>query len=185
MQRQLKYIELKSGYADNGPAWIGYVDFSKSGKTVYFNGRALKGNGHGLCSDMETREVYWISGIKKNGQDRHWAGYGKIMIDRQVVNDYLGIIESKILDPKKYEIVELVTTDKMKFADIENSKLDERNDKNNYKDLINLTIPELISVIIKLKAKEAATNSNNGVKYYTVKRLEAEQLLGELQRQDS
>jgi hypothetical protein len=28
-----------------GPAW---VEFSKSGKTIYFNGRALKGNGHNV-----------------------------------------------------------------------------------------------------------------------------------------
>jgi len=185
MQQQLKYIELKSGYSDNGPAWIGNVEFSKSGKTVYFNGRALKGNGHGLCSDIETHEVYWISGIKKNGQDRHWAGHGKIMIDRQVINDYLDIVDRKTLDFKKYEVVDLMTTDKMKFTDIENSNLDERNDKNNYKDLIDLSIPELTNVIIKLKAKEELTNSNNGVKYYTNKRLEAERLLSELQRQNS
>lgn len=35
---------------------------------MYFNGRALKGNGHGACSDIETHEVYWISGIKKMGK---------------------------------------------------------------------------------------------------------------------
>jgi len=50
------------------------VEFSKSGKTLYFNGHALKGNGHGVCYDIKTREIYWISGLKKNGQDRHWAG---------------------------------------------------------------------------------------------------------------
>ena len=33
----LKYIELKSGYADDGPAWIGNVKESKSGETIYFN----------------------------------------------------------------------------------------------------------------------------------------------------
>jgi hypothetical protein len=35
----LKYIELKSGHSDNGPAWIGYVTPSKTGRTLYFNGR--------------------------------------------------------------------------------------------------------------------------------------------------
>jgi hypothetical protein len=71
LKSELKYIELKTGYTSNGPAWIGKVEVSKSGKTVYFNGHALKGNGHGACSDIETHAVYWISGIKKNGQDRH------------------------------------------------------------------------------------------------------------------
>ena len=65
MESQIKYIELKTGFADNGPAWIGKVEFSKSGKTIYFNGPAFKGNGHGVSSDLETGEIYWISGVKK------------------------------------------------------------------------------------------------------------------------
>ena len=48
MRTEIKYIELKTGYADNGPAWIGKVEFSKSGKTMYFNNHAFKGNGHGV-----------------------------------------------------------------------------------------------------------------------------------------
>jgi len=180
MQRQLKYVELKSGYTDNGPAWIGYVEFSKSGKTVYFNGHALKGNGHGLCSDIETREVYWISGIKRNGHDRHRHGHGKIKIVRKVVDEYLKLVDLDILDTKNFEIVDLIETDKRKFDEIENSKIDTQNDIQKYDDLVNLSIPELENVIVKLKRKEASTNSNNGVKYYTIKRLEAEKYLNEL-----
>jgi hypothetical protein len=30
---EIKYVELKSGYADNGPAWIGRVKNSKTGNT--------------------------------------------------------------------------------------------------------------------------------------------------------
>jgi hypothetical protein len=37
----LKYIERKSGYRHNGPAWIRRVRSSRSGRTIYFNGRAL------------------------------------------------------------------------------------------------------------------------------------------------
>lgn len=37
----LRYIELKNGYADNGPAWIGYAISSKTGRTLYFKGRGL------------------------------------------------------------------------------------------------------------------------------------------------
>jgi hypothetical protein len=36
MKQELRYIELKSDYNDDGPAWIGYVESSKSGKTIYF-----------------------------------------------------------------------------------------------------------------------------------------------------
>ena len=34
----IRYIELKTGFSDRGPAWIGKVVFSKSGQTIYFNG---------------------------------------------------------------------------------------------------------------------------------------------------
>jgi hypothetical protein len=120
MKSEMKYIELKTGYADNGPAWIGNVEFSKSGKTMYFNGHALKGNGHGACSDLETHEIYWVSGIKKSGRDRHWAGRGKIMIDRTIVDEYLKLVGRKTLDLKKFDLVDIVITDKKRFADIEN-----------------------------------------------------------------
>lgn len=93
MKNRLVYVELKSGYSDNGPAWIGRAGASKSGATVYFNGQAfksLKGSGMGAnYFDVETGDEYWISGIKKNNQDRHWAGGGKIEIDREVIQDYL------------------------------------------------------------------------------------------------
>jgi len=36
-----RYIELKSSHSDDGPAWIGYATQSKSGRTLYFNGRGL------------------------------------------------------------------------------------------------------------------------------------------------
>ena len=42
MKSELKYIELKSGFGDTGLAWIGMAEFSKSGRTVYFNGKLLK-----------------------------------------------------------------------------------------------------------------------------------------------
>ncbi len=34
MESQIKYIELKTGYADDGPAWIEKVEFYKSGITI-------------------------------------------------------------------------------------------------------------------------------------------------------
>lgn len=42
MIHDLMYIELKTGYSDDGPAWIGYVKTSKSKKTIYFNNMLFK-----------------------------------------------------------------------------------------------------------------------------------------------
>ena len=181
MKTELKYIELKSGYSDNGPAWIGKVKFSKSGKTVYFNGNAFKGNGHGNCMNVETREVFWITGIKKNGKNRHWAGSGKIMIDRNVVNDYLRIINSEKLDLTKFEIVDIEETNMQKFVDIENGTINSVNVDGKYKDLLNLSIEELRIVAQELSIKEEYTNPNNNRKFITLKRLEAERKIKELE----
>lgn len=104
------YIELKSGYSGDGPAWIGRVKYSKTGQTVYFNNKGFqKFPGiSGNYFDVETGEEYWISGVKKNGEDRHWAGSGKIMIDRKVVDEYLTISEQKSIDTRKLEIIDIL-----------------------------------------------------------------------------
>jgi hypothetical protein len=39
--------------------------------------------------DMETGESSWVSGVKKNGQDRPWAGSGKVLIEAEAVSDSL------------------------------------------------------------------------------------------------
>ena len=87
-QTRIMYIELKSDYDDNGPARIGRVSFSQSGRTIYYNGRSfqsLKGSGIGAnYLDVESGEQYWISGPKRNGRDRHWAGSGPVEIDSDV-----------------------------------------------------------------------------------------------------
>ncbi|MEY8847193.1 mannose-1-phosphate guanylyltransferase [Psychroserpens sp. XS_ASV72] len=127
MKSELKYIELKTGFGDNGPAWIGMAEFSKTGRTVYFNGKALKNsNARGISGnyyDIENGDEYWISGVKKNGEDRHWAGGGKIMIDRNVVDLYLSQVESNKLDKNQFELTDIKPTDKQKFADLENKKV--------------------------------------------------------------
>lgn len=109
MIKDLMYIELKSGYSDDGPAWIGYVKASKSRKTVYFNGHAFQ-KSIGYYSnyvDIETRDMYWISGLKKNECNRHWAGHGKVFVDRRAVEEYLQFIGEKELSKSQYEIVDI------------------------------------------------------------------------------
>lgn len=106
---EIRYIELKTGYSDNGPAWIGSVKESKSGKTIYFNDHAFQRH-HSEYSnyvDVETGEEYWISCVKKNGQDRHWAGSGKITIDRKVINEYLHIIQADKLDNSRFIVADI------------------------------------------------------------------------------
>jgi hypothetical protein len=125
----LKYIELKSGHNDRGPAWIAHVKQSKSQRTVYFNGRALgrlsgRHNG-GNHIDIESREIFWVSGIKKDGCDRHWAGGGVVHVERAAVEEYLQIIGETELDKSKYRITDdVVPTDISRFTRIENLPLE-------------------------------------------------------------
>lgn len=109
MIRDLMYIELKSGYSDDGPAWIGYVKTSKSRKTIYFNDHAFQkctGN-YSNYVDVENGDKYWISGLKKNESNRHWAGHGKIMIDKRAVNEYLEIIGEKELPVSLFQVIDI------------------------------------------------------------------------------
>ena len=109
MIHDLMYIELKTGYSDDGPAWIGYVKTSKSKKTIYFNDHAFK-KLVGGCSnyvDIENGDEYWISGLKKRESNRHWAGRGKIAIDRRAIKKYLELIGEKELPMNLFEIVDI------------------------------------------------------------------------------
>jgi hypothetical protein len=98
---RIMYIELKSGngHNDRGSARIGRVTFSKSGKSIYYNGlkfQSLKGSG--ICAnyfEVASGDEYWISGCKKNGQDRHWAGGGPVEIDEDVREEYWTEIRRK------------------------------------------------------------------------------------------
>lgn len=124
METQLYYIERKTGPNHNGEAWIGYISKSKTGKTIYFNNKAFHKYGHGDYIDIETNEGYWISKIKQNGEDRHWAGHGKIMIDKKAINEYLIYRKLTELKSSQYTIVDIIEDrDKNDFYEIENSKL--------------------------------------------------------------
>jgi hypothetical protein len=125
----LRYVELKSGHSDNGPAWIGYVIPSKTGRTVYFNGRALmklkgqrRGESGGNYSDMETGESFWVSGVKKDGKVRHWAGSSKVMVEAAAVSEYLETIGASALDKSRCEVTHgILSTDIKKFELLANA----------------------------------------------------------------
>ena len=109
MQSEIIYVELKSGYSHNGPAWIGRARYSKSGRTLFFDNKALQvGRGiQGNYFDLESGEEYWVSGVKKNQQDRHRFGSGPVNIDKEVVEEYLSLVEANSLNPKQYIVMTL------------------------------------------------------------------------------
>jgi hypothetical protein len=83
------YIESKAD-GISGPARIGRVTFSKSGKSIYYRGRmfqSLKGSGFKAnYFDAESGEEFWISGCKKDGRDHLYGG--TIEIDEDVREEY-------------------------------------------------------------------------------------------------
>ncbi len=105
-RNRLRYIELMTGHSHDGPAWIAFVQASKSGAQLYFNGKALarlEGSRH---FDVQTREIYWASGVKKDGQDRHWAGGGKVSIEKSAVPSYLRLIGATELDVSRFMVID-------------------------------------------------------------------------------
>ncbi|CAM5713884.1 hypothetical protein [Streptomyces aurantiogriseus] len=87
MPRRITFVQLKTGYdTDRGPSWIGWVDFSKSWKTAYFQGRTLRrATGLGLFDanfyDVETDEAFWISGPKRDRSDTRYGPEGPTVED--------------------------------------------------------------------------------------------------------
>ena len=81
------------------PARIGRVEFSKSGKTIYYRGkefRSLKGRGFKANDyDVASGEDYWISGCKKDGSDRLYGEQLPIHIDKDVWDEYWSQIRGR------------------------------------------------------------------------------------------
>ena len=129
MRTELKYIELKSGFSDNGNAWIGLASFSKSGKTIYFNGKAFQSlDGTGISGnyfDLESGDEYWISGVKKDMSDRHKFGGGKILVEKRILTEYLQTIGKTELPKSGYELTEVDTEKPIeRINELENSQLE-------------------------------------------------------------
>jgi hypothetical protein len=72
MRTHIMYIEAKQDLT--GPARIGRVLFSKSGKTIYYGERALqslKGSGYKAnYFDVQTGECFWVSKCRRDGHSR-------------------------------------------------------------------------------------------------------------------
>jgi|BogFormECP03_OM2_1039629.scaffolds.fasta_scaffold05273_2 hypothetical protein len=89
MKTRMMYFEFK-GDGINGLARIGRLTLSKSGKSLYYQGRrheVLKTGGYTTnYFDSETGEEVWISGYKKKGGDRLHPGI--IEFDEDVREEY-------------------------------------------------------------------------------------------------
>jgi hypothetical protein len=100
------YIEYK-GDGIVGPAKIGRVTFSKTGKSLHYGGRTFASlDGQGFKAnyfDVETREQYWISGCKKDGTDALYPT--TVEIDEDVREEYWTQIRNKpeLKDTKKFK----------------------------------------------------------------------------------
>ena len=93
---RIMYIEYK-GDGIVGPARIGRVTYSKTGRTIYYGGRRFASlNGYGFKAnffDEETREEFWISGCKKDGSDALYSTM--VEIDEDVREEYWVSIRRK------------------------------------------------------------------------------------------
>jgi hypothetical protein len=99
---RIMYIEDKSGGLD-GPARIGRVYFSKTGKSLTYRGQtfqSLKGSGFkSNYFDVETGAHYWISGPRRDGADRLYAPAGApVEIDRDIREEYWRDIRGRAKD---------------------------------------------------------------------------------------
>jgi hypothetical protein len=89
---RIMYIEDKSEGL-NGPARIGRVAMSKSGRSLHYGGRTFQSlGGYGFkanYSDVETGNHFWISGPRKDGRDRLYDSSTRpVEIDADVLDEY-------------------------------------------------------------------------------------------------
>ena len=92
---RIMYVEDKSEGLE-GQARIGRVYFSKSGKTLYYQGlvfKSLKGAGFKAnYYEIETGDEYWISGPRKDQNDRLFGGNKDVEIDADVLDEYRAMV---------------------------------------------------------------------------------------------
>ncbi len=93
---RIMYVEDKSSGLE-GDARIGRVYFSKTGKTLYYRNRkfqSLKGNGFkSNYVDVDNGDEFWISGPRKDRNDRLYGGQGGVEIDEDVREEYFKLIK--------------------------------------------------------------------------------------------
>lgn len=88
-KKKSRIMYIQRGGLD-GSGRIARVSFSKSGRTIYYQGRSFASlSGSGFKTnyfDEETKERYWISGPRKDGQDTLYPGV--VEIDEDAREEY-------------------------------------------------------------------------------------------------
>ena len=90
--RRVMYLESKAGTLGGAHARIGRVEFSKTGRTVYYRERSLKAIGgrgiRGNFIDEESGEEFWVSGVKVRGSNVHPSESSTAVVDDDARNEY-------------------------------------------------------------------------------------------------
>jgi hypothetical protein len=96
MKSRIMYIAVFGGLGSGGGR-MGRVNFSKTGKTIYYNGIALQSlKGMGFKENfynIESNVRYWISGPKKDGNDPLYKGV--VEIDDDINEEYWTVIRDR------------------------------------------------------------------------------------------
>lgn len=99
LRSRVMYIENKS-LGLEGPARIGRVYFSKTGKTLYYGAarfRSLKGSGFKAnYYEVGTGDEYWISGPRKDRHDRLYGGSRGVEVDEDVKEEYWRLVSERL-----------------------------------------------------------------------------------------
>jgi hypothetical protein len=84
------YIEARRPDGRISYGRIGRVRFSKTGRTIYYDGRTFQAVGRGEYIDSDSGETYWFSGPRRDGNDRkgHQPGSFPIEIDEDARQEY-------------------------------------------------------------------------------------------------
>ena len=98
MKSRIMYIESKSeGLV--GPAHIGRVTFSKTGASLYYRDKTFQSlKGYGFKAnyfEVESGDYYWISGPKKNGEDRLYPSSIPVEVDEDVQHEYWTVVRGR------------------------------------------------------------------------------------------
>ncbi len=86
--KRIMYVERKDQNGLDGPGRIGWVELSRSRRAYLYGGKRLqkvvcfKHN----CVEAETGEMFWVSGPKKNGEDKLYGGV--VEIDEDAREEY-------------------------------------------------------------------------------------------------
>ena len=98
--RRVMYVENKHGLIDGARARIGWVEFSKTGRTVRYRGLSLIAiGGRGVAGnfmDAESREEYWVSGVKQRGSNAHSGEPVTAVVDEDAQQEYERIRQGRV-----------------------------------------------------------------------------------------